>query len=94
MKLKKKKKPVQHQESSESSSSEADVSLADDDSDLDLPPGNRDLDSADADCLFCGGKYSQDSKGELWIQCLMCRLWAHVDCSGAEKDNYVCDFCS
>ncbi|KAK9674985.1 hypothetical protein QE152_g40731 [Popillia japonica] len=47
----------------------------------------------DASCMFCDRKFSEDSKGELWIMCIMCSQWAHVDCSGAEKDIYVCDFC-
>jgi hypothetical protein len=25
--------------------------------------------------------------------CVMCSLWAHVDCAAAEKDLYICDFC-
>lgn len=79
---------------SESSSGESEVPLYDDDSDLDLPLGNHDVNDTDATCIFCDGKYSEDTKGEQWIQCLMCKLWAHVACSGAEKDHYVCDYCT
>jgi hypothetical protein len=31
--------------------------------------------------LFCGGKFSQAVKGEEWIQCIMCNLWAHNKCA-------------
>ena len=44
-------------------------------------------------CLFCGGPFSADNRGELWVQCLICEMWAHNDCAGCEKDVYVCDFC-
>lgn len=36
---------------------------------------------------------SNDNKGEQWIMCVMCNLWAHNDCAGAEKEIYICDFC-
>lgn len=80
----------------EKSSSEEDggqeFAPADDDLDMDqigqfVPENN------DATCLFCDEHFSQDIRGELWVQCLMCHLWAHEQCSGAEKDAYVCDFC-
>lgn len=44
-------------------------------------------------CKFCEGLYSANHQGELWIQCLMCEMWAHNDCAGTEKDVYICDFC-
>lgn len=47
----------------------------------------------DAVCMFCDGHFKDDTKGELWVQCLMCSMWAHEQCSGAETDTYVCDFC-
>nr|CAD7398609.1 unnamed protein product [Timema cristinae] len=57
-----------------------------------MPPG-KEPDNKDTECIFCDGKFSEDSKGEIWIQCLSCSLWAHLDCTGAEKADYVCDFC-
>lgn len=62
-------------------------------SDMDLPVGKRKPDDEDAACLFCEGLFSNDNKGELWIMCIMCNLWAYNDCAGAEKDIYICDFC-
>lgn len=51
-------------------------------------PGDK-----DAICIFCEGLYSKDTKGELWVQCLMCEMWAHNECAGCETDHYICDFC-
>lgn len=50
-------------------------------------------DDNDADCLFCDGKFSEDRRGEVWVKCLACSLWAHLDCAGAEKKDYICDYC-
>ena len=54
-------------------------------------PGQKKPDDLDATCIFCEVRFSEDRKGELWVQCLMCNLWCHV--AGAERDDYVCDFC-
>nr|CAD7576313.1 unnamed protein product [Timema californicum] len=53
-----------------------------------MPPG-KEPDNKDTECIFCDGKFSEDSKGEIWIQCLSCSLWAHLDCTAAEKADYV-----
>ena len=66
---------------------------ADLDSDLDVPVGQTAPDSNDANCLFCESKFSEDVSGELWVQCMMCSQWAHNECAGPEKDDYICDFC-
>ena len=60
---------------------------------MDDMPGQKKPDDSDAQCIFCEGRFSEDRKGELWVQCLMCNLWCHVDCAGADRDEYVCDFC-
>lgn len=65
---------------------------ADDEVDID-DIGQIVPDDKDAACLFCDGRFSEDHRGELWVRCLMCNMWAHEQCSGAEKGNYVCDFC-
>lgn len=44
-------------------------------------------------CLFFDERFSQDTREELSVQWLMSCSWAHEQCSGAEKDAYVCDFC-
>lgn len=50
-------------------------------------------DESDATCMFCNEQWSKSVMGEQWIKCLMCQCWAHVDCTSAEKDDYICDFC-
>lgn len=49
---------------------------------------------SDAKCLYCDSLYSMDNRGESWIQCLCCKLWAHEECSGIETDIFFCEFCS
>jgi hypothetical protein len=49
--------------------------------------------SDDAKSIFCERFYSQNCKGEEWVQCISCEDWAHTECAGAEKDIYVCDYC-
>nr|CAI5856155.1 unnamed protein product [Callosobruchus analis] len=39
---------------------------------------------------ICDEAFSQNTRGELWVQCIVCEMWAHNDC---EKDLYICDFC-
>jgi hypothetical protein len=60
-------------------------SFEQDDSELDLPPGQKRPQTDDACSLFCDGNFSEDTSGELWVQCLMCSVWARNDCSGAER---------
>ncbi|KAJ8973627.1 hypothetical protein NQ317_001969 [Molorchus minor] len=38
--------------------------------------------------FFCDGKFFEDIRGELWVQCIMCEMWAHCDCADCEKDDY------
>ncbi|GBN39255.1 hypothetical protein AVEN_113633-1 [Araneus ventricosus] len=33
---------------------------------------------------FFDGKFSDDTRGEVWVKCVMCQMWAHLDCGGAE----------
>lgn len=49
---------------------------------------------SDAKCFYCESLYSMDNRGESWIQCLCCKLWAHEECSGIETDLFFCEFCS
>ncbi|KAJ9589286.1 hypothetical protein L9F63_017531 [Diploptera punctata] len=48
-------------------------------------------DDADAECLFCTGLYSEDTRGEKCAQCIDCHRWAHEDC-GADEEPFVCLF--
>ena len=47
----------------------------------------------DAERIFFNGKFSEDVGGGIWIQCFSCSLWAHLDCTGAENEDYIRDFC-
>lgn len=48
----------------------------------------------DAKCVYCDGKFSDDTRGEVWIQCISCHDWCHENCAGSEnKDQFVCDIC-
>ncbi|XP_063216887.1 uncharacterized protein LOC134527855 isoform X1 [Bacillus rossius redtenbacheri] len=74
------------------SNSDNQTFISDKSSELDFIPTST-PDSGDAECIFCQGMFSQDSRGEVWVRCLSCSLWAHNDCAGAEKMDYICDFC-
>ncbi|PSN56935.1 hypothetical protein C0J52_07430 [Blattella germanica] len=63
-----------------------------DDSDFEMPTGDYPKDK-DASCLFCDGLFSEDSRGELWVMYMQCRMWAHSECAGADTEYYICDFC-
>lgn len=80
------------EEADESSEDESMVSHKSISSTMETQPGNKPTDE-DAVCMFCDGKWSSDCRGELWVRCEQCSDWAHVECSGAEKDYYVCDYC-
>lgn len=44
-------------------------------------------------CIMCYEKYQSPPK-EDWIQCAVCQLWAHEQCtSGETSRGYVCDIC-
>ncbi|CAH2001885.1 unnamed protein product [Acanthoscelides obtectus] len=67
--------------------------LLDTESETDALIGNTAPDSEDAECIFCGMLFSNDTHGETWVKCLMCGLWAHNDCAGPESDAWICEFC-
>ncbi|GBN09152.1 hypothetical protein AVEN_240523-1 [Araneus ventricosus] len=90
---KKKIRPTKRYDSSSDSSDYYDPPLldSDDDIDLDIKDGDK-PDSRKATCIFCDGKFSEDTRGEVWVKCVMCQMLAHLDCAGAETASYVCDF--
>ncbi|XP_072403230.1 uncharacterized protein [Diabrotica undecimpunctata] len=46
----------------------------------------------DCFCLVCLEAYADSRSKEKWVQCLDCKGWAHVDCTGDEL-HYVCHNC-
>lgn len=48
----------------------------------------------DAICIFCQNPFSEDVGGEEWVKCQGCFKWAHVECAGCERSQYICDFCA
>lgn len=43
-------------------------------------------------CLACGEAY-ENSNVE-WIQCIMCKMWAHLKCATGNKISFVCLNCN
>lgn len=79
--------------SSRSEGEEDYVPADDDDSDNSEFPDSQSPElSVNVNCMFCDVPFAEDNQGEIWIKCFMCNLWAHNECSRAEKEEYVCDF--
>lgn len=50
--------------------------------------------STNAKCFYCNGLFSEDMRGEQWIQCPSCNRWAHEECAGVDDNtNYICEYC-
>ena len=43
-------------------------------------------------CLFCCGAYLNSKPNEKWIQCTVCRRWAHLECSDSSP-FFICPNC-
>ncbi|XP_031333945.1 uncharacterized protein LOC116163957 [Photinus pyralis] len=52
-------------------------------------------DQQNTECLYCNSSFLQSKSGEGWIQCLLCKQWAHDACAGVEDDEDVfqCNLC-
>ncbi|KAK4877127.1 hypothetical protein RN001_009633 [Aquatica leii] len=61
-------------------------------SELELPPKELAPVINDEECIFCCVKFSENTRREHWVMCLMSSMWAHVDCAGTGTDTYICDF--
>ena len=49
-------------------------------SEIDLMYSTKKSENKDPEYIFCNGKFSEDERGEIWIKCFRCSLWAHLDC--------------
>lgn len=45
-------------------------------------------------CLCCLKSFESSKPGEQWVQCTMCKLWAHESCVTGETMFYVCLHCN
>lgn len=70
------------------------VSVSSGDTDVPTPMNDSTPQDDDAECIFCFEQFRDSRPGELWIQCVACRRWAHMDCSACERETFVCDFCT
>ncbi|KAF5299759.1 hypothetical protein FQA39_LY11429 [Lamprigera yunnana] len=64
-------------------------------SDNDIEDTDDDVDEneEDAECLYCNGLFSQDTRGDKWIRCSLCFRWCHEECAGSDKKAFVCEIC-
>ncbi|GBM50296.1 hypothetical protein AVEN_219066-1 [Araneus ventricosus] len=90
---KKKIRPTKRYDSSSDSSDYYDPPLVNSDDDSNLDVNDRDKpDSRKATCIFFDEKFSEGTREEVWVKCVMCQMLAHLDCAGAETASFVCDF--
>lgn len=50
-------------------------------------------DEYDAECPYCSGTFSQDTRGEKWAKCQVCFKWAHEDCGDIASNHFLCSLC-
>ncbi|KAL3268729.1 hypothetical protein HHI36_007831, partial [Cryptolaemus montrouzieri] len=50
-------------------------------------------DEYDAECPYCSGNFSQDTRGEKWAKCDSCFKWAHEDCGDVASNRFLCSLC-
>lgn len=54
----------------------------------------NDKESDDCCCLICGTLYSEDTTGNDWVQCILCRQWAQIGCIKSDSISFTCPDCS
>ncbi|KAF5295304.1 hypothetical protein FQA39_LY13169 [Lamprigera yunnana] len=82
---KSKPKPNKAMQKKCSSSSASDNDIEDTDDDVDE-------NEEDAECLYCNGLFSQDTRGDKWIRCSLCFRWCHEECAESDKKAFVARF--
>ncbi|GBO38343.1 hypothetical protein AVEN_171260-1 [Araneus ventricosus] len=72
---KKKIRPTKRYDSSSDSSDYYDPPLVDSDDDFNMDINDGDKpDSSEATCIFYDGKFSEDTRGEVWVKCVICQM--------------------
>ena len=56
---------------------------------IDFMYSTKESENKDAECIFCNGKFSEDERGDIWINYFGCSLWGHLDFTGTENAEYV-----
>lgn len=41
-------------------------------------------------CAIC---LDTGKSGEMWYRCRSCGNWAHKECSGSDRPDFICAFC-
>lgn len=44
-------------------------------------------------CIMCGEAYEDEAPGEEWVQCTLCKQWAHVKCVKGNAISFICINC-
>jgi len=44
-------------------------------------------------CTYCKGRFSDDVRGEIWVQCDMWENWCPEECAEADTEKFICDYC-
>lgn len=61
----------------------------------DADGSDSEVDSMEWYCLICCDSYSNSQPGEQWIECVMCKNWAHSKClKSKDVHSYVCPNCN
>ena len=45
-------------------------------------------------CPVCGESWVQSKPEEIWVECQLCKIWAHDACTARETEMYICDDCT
>ncbi|XP_053623521.1 uncharacterized protein LOC128682698 [Plodia interpunctella] len=61
--------------------------------DNDAAASDESDDDDDTICIECTESYSVSLPGEEWIQCIICKLWAHSKCAKGNLMFYECKNC-
>ncbi|XP_023311957.1 uncharacterized protein DDB_G0286299-like [Anoplophora glabripennis] len=84
------KRPVKRKVFTESSTSSEDDDTVSHTTDF---PSEDEEDDADAECPYCAGLYSEDTRCEKWKKCQAYFKWAHLECGEMKSKKFICAVC-